>query len=147
MLFYFTGLHSDYHRPTDDADKLNYVGQMNIVKHILSLIEQTAKRTDKLAFTKTRETPMGTSARFSVTLGIMPDYTFSGGGVRVDGVSENRPAQKIGMKAGDIITALGEHKVASVESYMQALSKFKKGDKTTVTYTRGGQTLSGTVEF
>ena len=147
VLFYFTGLHADYHKPTDDADKLNYVGQMNIVRHILSLVENTNKRPGKLAFTKTREQQMGTSARFSVTLGIMPDYTFSGGGVRVDGVSENRPAQKVGMKAGDVITALGEHKVSSVESYMQALSKFKKGDKTTVTYTRGKETLSATIEF
>jgi aminopeptidase YwaD len=67
--------------------------------------------------------------------------------VRVDGVSENRPAQKVGMKAGDVITALGDHKVTSMESYMQALSRFKKGDKTTVTYKRGAETLSATVEF
>jgi aminopeptidase YwaD len=147
VLFYFTGLHADYHKPTDDADKLNYVGQMNIVKHILSLIEATNKRSEKLAFTKTRETQVGTSARFSVTLGIMPDYSFSGSGVRVDGVSENRPAQKAGMKAGDVITALGENKVSSVEGYMQVLSKFKKGDKTTVTYNRGSETLSATIEF
>jgi aminopeptidase YwaD len=147
VLFYFTGLHADYHKPTDDADKINYVGQMNIVKHILSVIEAANRAPDRLAFTKTREQQMGTSARFSVTLGIMPDYTFSGGGVRVDGVSENRPAQKVGMKAGDVITALGDHKVTSMESYMQALSRFKKGDKTTVTYKRGAETLSATVEF
>ena len=147
VLFYFTGLHTDYHKPTDDFDKINYAGQMNIVKHIYSLIENTAKQPQKIAFTKTREQQMGTSARFSVTLGIMPDYTFSGAGVRVDGVSENRPAQKAGIKAGDVITALGDHKVGSVESYMQALSKFKKGDKTTVKYNRGAETLSTTVEF
>lgn len=147
VLFYFTGLHADYHKPTDDADKLNYMGEMNIIKHILSLIDATNKRGEKLAFTKTREAQVGTSARFSVTLGIMPDYSFSGNGVRVDGVSENRPAQKAGMKAGDVITALGEHKVSSVEGYMQALGKFKKGDKTTVTYNRGSETLSAAIEF
>jgi S1-C subfamily serine protease len=77
----------------------------------------------------------------------MPDYTFSGNGVRVDGISENRPAQKAGIKAGDVITVLGTIKISSVETYMEALSKFKKGDQTTVTYQRGKETISATVEF
>ncbi len=100
-----------------------------------------------IAFAKTREMQTATTARFSVTLGIMPDYTFNGGGIRVDGVSENRPAEKAGLKTGDIITALGDNKVASVESYMQALSKFKKGDKTVISFKRGTDTLSADVEF
>ena len=77
----------------------------------------------------------------------MPDYTFSGNGVRVDGVSENKPAQKAGIKSGDVITSIGEHKISSMESYMQALGKFKKGEKTVVVYNRSGQTLSASVEF
>ena len=147
VLFYFTGLHTDYHKPTDDADRVNYSGTMHIVKHIMSVIEKQDKQNNKLAFTKTRETQTGTSARFSVTLGVMPDYTFGGAGLRVDNVTDNRPAQKAGIKAGDIIISLGQHKVASMENYMQALSKFKKGDKTTVTYTRNGQTHSAPIEF
>jgi len=147
VLFYFTGLHSDYHKPTDDFDKINYAGEMHIVKHLLSLIEASNKRSGKIVFAKTREMQTSTSARFSVTMGIMPDYTFSGNGVRVDGVSENRPAQKAGLKTGDIIIALGEHTITSVEGYMQALSKFKKGDKTNVTYNRGGEKLSVAIEF
>ncbi|HTM92790.1 MAG TPA: M20/M25/M40 family metallo-hydrolase [Flavisolibacter sp.] len=147
VLFYFTGLHQDYHKPTDDFDKINYTGEMNVVKHILSVIETEDKRKTKLAFTKTREAQTSTSARFSVTLGIMPDYTFSGLGVRVDGVSDDRPAQKAGLKTGDIILSIGDHKTNSLEGYMQALGQFKKGDKTSVTYTRAGQTLSSAVEF
>jgi C-terminal processing protease CtpA/Prc len=147
VLFFFTGLHSDYHKPTDDFDKINYNGQMHLVRHILSLVEATDKQPQKLAFTKTREAQTTTSARWSVSLGIMPDYTFSGNGVKVDGVSENRPAQKAGILAGDVITKLGEHALTSMESYMQALSKFKKGDKAPVQYTRNGQSLSTTVEF
>jgi S1-C subfamily serine protease len=65
----------------------------------------------------------------------------------VDGVSEGRPAQKAGLKEGDVITALGEHTITSVEGYMQALSRFKKGEKTTVRYTRNGQPLAATAEF
>jgi hypothetical protein len=147
VLFYFTGLHSDYHKPTDDYDKINFLGEMNVVKHIYSLIQANDKQKEKLAFTKTREMQTTTSARFSVTMGIMPDYTFNGVGVRVDGVSENRPAQKAGLKAGDVITALDDMKVTSLESYMEALAKFKKGDKATVSYNRGKEALSTTVEF
>ena len=77
----------------------------------------------------------------------MPDYTFSGTGVRVDGITNGRPASKAGIKAGDIITSLGSNQVNSVETYMQALSKFKKGDKTNVTYQRGNESLTSTVEF
>ncbi len=147
VLFYFTGLHPDYHRPTDDWAKLNYAGEVQIVKHILSVVEATGKQPQKIAFTKTREAQMGTAARFSVTLGILPDYTFGGSGVRVDGVSEARPAQKAGMQEGDVITALGGHPVSSVESYMQALAKFKKGDTTTVHFNRAAEKLTRTVSF
>jgi aminopeptidase YwaD len=147
VLFYFTGLHPDYHKPSDDYDRINYAGEMNVVKHILSLIETEDKSQTKLGFSKTRETQTTTSARFAVTLGIMPDYTFSGTGVRVDGVSENKPAQKAGMMAGDVITALGDYRITSLENYMQALGKFKKGEKTIVTFSRGTQTLSTIVEF
>ena len=147
VLFYFTGLHQDYHKPTDDFDKINYTGEMNVVKHILSLIETEDRQKTKLVFTKTREVQTSTSARFSVTMGIMPDYTFSGVGVRVDGVSDDKPAQKAGLKTGDVIVSIGEYKTNSLESYMQALGKFKKGDRTTVTYLRNGQTFSSAVAF
>jgi len=147
VLFYFTGLHSDYHKPTDDADKINYTGQLHIVKHILSLIEATGRYPGKLTFNKTREMQTTTATRFSVSLGIMPDYTFNGSGVRVDGVSEGRAAQKAGIRSGDVITALGDNKVTSVENYMQALSKYKKGDTTQVTFQRDKETMTATIEF
>lgn len=146
VLFFFTGLHTDYHKPSDDAPKINYLGELAIVKYIVSLIGST-NNLPKLAFTKTREQQTGTSTRFTVSMGIMPDYTFSGAGVRVDGVSEGRAAQKAGLKAGDIVTQLGEHKISSVESYMQALSKFKKGDSTKVTVKRGAEEMVFDIAF
>jgi Zn-dependent M28 family amino/carboxypeptidase len=146
VLFFFTGLHTDYHRPSDDFEKINYLGELQIVKYISDIINKTRQQ-GKLAFTKTRETQTTTSARFSVSMGIMPDYTFSGTGVRVDGVSEGRPAQKAGIKAGDIILQLGEHATNSVENYMQALGKFKKGDKAKVKYKRGEAVMEGEVVF
>ena len=139
-------MHSDYHKPSDDFDKINYVGELQVVKYIYGILENLNKK-DKLAFTKTRESQSITSARFSVTLGIMPDYTFNGSGVRVDGVSEGRPAQKAGLKVGDIIVKLGDYPVSSLENYMEALSKFKKGDKTTVAYKRGNENVQAEVQF
>ncbi len=146
VLFYFTGLHSDYHKPSDDADKINYSGEMKIVQQIYAVIESLNKKY-KLVFTKTRETQTTTSARFSVSLGIMPDYTFAGTGVRADGVSEGRPAQKAGLKAGDVIIQLGDNTITSLENYMQALGKFKKGDRTNVKFKRGNETLEASIEF
>ena len=77
----------------------------------------------------------------------MPDYTFSGTGVRVDGVSEGRPAQKAGIKTGDVIIQLGDFNTSSVETYMQALGKFKKGDKAKVKYKRGAEVVETEVVF
>jgi len=146
VLFYFTGLHTDYHKPTDDADKINYQGEQMIIQHIYNLIESLDSK-GKLVFTKTRETQTSSTARFAVTLGIMPDYTYAGTGVRADGISDGRPAQKAGLKPGDVIIQLGENNVSSLENYMQALGKFKKGDKTKVKFKRGNETLEATVEF
>ena len=146
VLFYFTGLHTDYHKPTDDADKINYAGERLIIDHIRYVVESTDKQS-KLAFLKTREAQTTTTARFNVTMGVMPDYTFTGTGLRADGVSEGKPAQKAGLKAGDIILQIGDYKVSSMESYMQTLTKFKKGDKVKVKYKRGSEDLETTVEF
>ncbi len=146
VLFFFTGLHSDYHKPSDDADKINYVGMLKIIRFIQQMIEAD-KQEQKLVFTKTREQQTSTSARFSVSMGIMPDYSYTGSGVRVDGVSDNRPAKKAGILTGDIVKQLGEHKTSSVESYMQALSKFKKGDKTTTIVMRGEKEISFEIVF
>ncbi len=146
VLFFFTGLHTDYHKPGDDAERINYEGQYRILQLIENVVKKTPAQ-NKLVFTKTREQQMGTSTRFSVSLGIMPDYSFSGNGVRVDGVSDGRPAIKAGIQAGDIILQLGEYRTSSVESYMQALSKFKKGDSTTVRYKRGDNELSADIRF
>jgi len=146
VLFYFTGLHSDYHKPSDDADKVNYKGEEKIIDHIFNLVEAFDK-SPKLSFAKTRETQTTTSARFSVSMGIMPDYTYSGSGVRADGVSDGKPAIKAGLRAGDIIIKMGDNNIASLENYMQALGKFKKGDRVKVKYKRGNEELETTVEF
>ncbi|TMI69585.1 MAG: M28 family peptidase [Bacteroidetes bacterium] len=146
VLFFFTGQHKDYHRPTDDADKINYLGELKVIHYITAIVTALNKENHKLAFLKTRETQMSTTA-LRVTLGIMPDYTYDGSGIRADDVTEGRPAFKAGLKPGDVIVQLGDYPVNSMETYMQALNKFKKGDKTKVKYKRGNETLESPVEF
>ena len=147
VLFFFTGLHADYHKPSDDFDKINYSGELAVINYIYSLIEKENKENHKLAFMKTRETQTSGPSRFNVTLGIMPDYTFGGTGVRIDGVSDGRPAQKAGLQTGDVIVQLGDYGVTSLDNYMEALGKFKKGDVTIVKVKRGNDTIEKPIQF
>ena len=145
VLHFFTGQHEDYHRPSDDYDKLNYKGMALISSYIFDIITDLDDN-GKMAFRKTKnesdETP-----RFKVTLGVVPDYMFDGKGMRIDGVSEDRPAQKAGIKKGDIVIQMGEHKINDMMGYMKALSKFKKGSITTVKVQRGKDIVDLKVTF
>jgi len=145
VLFFFTGTNADYHKPTDDADKINFVGELRVIQYIENILKETNKN-EKLAFSKTREPQMQT-ANFTVTLGFMPDYTYSGTGVRADGIIDGKIAQKIGMKPGDVIMKLGDFTVTDINNYMTALSKFKKGDSTKLTVMRGKDQLNFNVVF
>jgi Zn-dependent M28 family amino/carboxypeptidase len=146
VLFFFTGTHGDYHKPSDDADKINYTGELMVLKFIYDVVDMNNSK-GKLAFTKTRETAAQGKRSFNVSLGIMPDYTYSGAGVRADGVSEGKLAQKVGIKAGDVITQIGDFKVTDVQGYMQVLGKFNKGDATKVKVNRGKEELVFDIVF
>ena len=140
VLFLFTGVHSDYHKPSDDADKINYTGQLKVVNYIYDIVVATNKK-EKLSFIKTREAATSAKSSFKVTLGIMPDYTLSGSGVRVDGVSDGKIAQKVGIQTGDVVEQLGDIKFTDVQGYMGALGKFKKGEASKVKVKRGDKEL------
>ena len=86
-------------------------------------------------------------ARFTVSLGIMPDYTFSGSGVRADGIIDGKIASKVGMQAGDVIIKLGDFTITDLNAYMTALSKYKKGDATKVTVERAKEELVFDIVF
>ncbi len=146
VLHFFSGTHSDYHKPDDDESKINYKGEQDIISYMLRLIEELDQQ-GKLPFTKTADSSNEEAPRFKVTLGVVPDYAFEGNGMRIDGVSDGKPAQKAGMKAGDIVIQMGEHKVSDMMSYMKALGKFSKGEKATVSFKRGEETLSTEVVF
>ena len=146
VLHFFTGQHDDYHKPSDDADKVNYEGMEQIGIYISALISNLDDD-GKLKFTKTKDPDPSSSPRFSVTLGVVPDYLFDGEGMRISGVKEGRTADIAGMLEGDIVIKMGKIEVTDMQSYMEGLASFKKGDKTTVVVKRGEKTLKKTVKF
>ena len=145
VLHFFTGQHEDYHKPGDDAEKLNYQGMEIISEYIYDVISDLDDN-GKLAFRKTKNESESTP-RFKVGLGVIPDYLFDGKGMRIDGVSEGRPAENGGLLKGDIVIQLGDSIVKDMMSYMRALSVFDKGDKTTVIVKRGNKEVRSVIEF
>lgn len=130
VLFFFTGQHADYHKPSDDTELVNFPGLFQILDYARLLIERLDS-TPKLKFQETKAKQEDTPS-FKVTLGIMPDYTWEGEGVRCDGVTDGKPAAKAGLQKGDIIIGLGDIQVKNIRDYMKGLAKYKKGDSTTV---------------
>ncbi len=145
VLHFFTGQHEDYHKPSDDSEKINYDGLLLVVKYIDRLVDQLDAE-PKLAFTKTKDSN-GDSPRFTVSLGVVPDYLFDGKGMRIDGVSEDKPAKAAGLMKGDIVLQMGDSTIVDMMSYMRALSAFQKGDSTTLMIEREGQKLEKKVKF
>ncbi|WP_144607598.1 M20/M25/M40 family metallo-hydrolase [Algoriphagus algorifonticola] len=145
VLHFFTGQHEDYHKPSDDSEKINYEGLLKVVRYIERLVGKLDEE-PKLAFTKTKDSS-GDSPRFTVSLGVVPDYLFDGKGMRIDGVSEDKPAQAAGLQKGDVILQLGDSTIVDMMSYMRALSAFQKGDEAKVWYEREGKKLEAQVKF
>ena len=145
VLHFFTGQHEDYHKPEDDAEKINYDGLVKVIRYIERLIVNV-DQAEQLAFTKTKEDE-GSSPRFSVSLGVVPDYLYDGEGMRIDGVTDGKPAQSAGMKKGDVVVRLGDSTIVDMMSYMRALSVFKEGDEAVVEYKRGDKLTATQVKF
>ena len=145
-LHFFSGTHSDYHKPSDDEPLINYNGETQIIQYILELIHRLNDK-GKLEFTKTKDEDSESAPRFKVTLGVIPDYAFEGEGMRIDGISEGRPASKAGLLQGDIVIQLGDYNVTDMTSYMKALGMFKKGDTTTVKVKRGNEEKTTDITF
>ena len=145
VLAFFTGQHEDYHKPSDDADKLNYEGMERISNYIVNII-QDLDDAGELPFRKTKNESDNVPS-FKVGLGVVPDYLFTGEGMRIDGVSEEKPAQKAGILKGDVVKKLDTMQVTDMMSYMKALSTFENGQKAKVTIDRGGELIVIEVEF
>jgi Zn-dependent M28 family amino/carboxypeptidase len=146
VLHFFTGSHRDYHKPSDDWEKINYAGEVDVLKIIVALILDLESQ-PKLAFLTTKSKSMSTASSFKVTLGIMPSYTSSEKGLQVDGVSEGRPAFHAGIKTGDLIIKMGDMEINDIQNYMEALGKFEKGQTIPVKVKRGDEIVELMVTF
>lgn len=139
VLFFFTGLHSDYHRPTDTWDKLNYTGQASVVEFVERIVGHLGSVPERPAFTKvaTSTQERTSMSGVNVRLGVMPDYADHPKGLRVSGVVEDSPAQRAGLKEGDIITQIGSTPIRSIYDLMDVLARAQPGDETEITVLRG----------
>lgn len=145
-IHFFTGTHENYHRPGDTWEKLNYPGMLRVTRFIEDLMQRLDAR-GKLAFTKTDEENATATPRFKVTLGVVPDYMYSGSGMRIDGVTEGKPAASAGLRKGDIVLGMGSVEVTDMMAYMKALGQFEKGQTAAVKVLRDGKEVMVDVTF
>lgn len=133
VLFFFTGIHDDYHTPSDDPEKINYKGEQEITKFANALVLDLANLPEKLTWQEAGPKDGGEMRRaFKVTLGIMPDYAGTTKGLRVDGVRKGGPADRGGMQKGDVIVAMEGKTVDNIYDYMYRLAEFKAGQRISV---------------
>ncbi len=144
-LHFFTGQHEDYHKSTDDIEKINYMGMKNVVDLSANLIRKISA-IPSMSFQQTVD-PAQQSRSFNVTLGVMPDYLFDGMGMRLDGVKPERPAYKAGMVKGDIVIMMDTQDIKDMNDYMSALESFEKGSTVRVVFLRDGVRHSANVTF
>ncbi|HET6204853.1 MAG TPA: M20/M25/M40 family metallo-hydrolase [Planctomycetota bacterium] len=139
-LFFFTGLHDDYHRPSDDAEKVNAGDAARIALLAARIARAIASSAEPVPFTKTEgPSPTTQAGPARSWLGTMPDYAESGKGMRLSGVSAGSPAEKAGLLRGDLLTRVGEVKVANVYDLMYALGKYRPGEEVEVDFERDGK--------
>jgi len=141
VLFFWTGSHEDYHKPSDTADKINYKDEsriLNLVSRVVLDIDSNDKR-PVYAVAKSEST--GRSIGFRVYLGTIPNYADSGDGLLLDGVRDDSPAAKAGIKAGDRIVKLAGRDVHNVYDYTYALGEMKAGQEYEVELLRGRERL------
>lgn len=141
VLFFFTGTHDDYHKPSDTADKINYEDEARVLLFITELIRLTNAHAQRPTYAVAKSESQGRAMGFRVYLGTIPNYSESNDGLRLDGVREDSPAAKAGLKAGDRITRLAGREVRNVYDYTYALGEMKAGQEYEVELVRGTETL------
>ena len=142
VLFFWTGTHNDYHKPSDTYEKINYEGEARILSFVASIVRDIDRSDARPKFTVAKSDSQGRSTGFRVYLGTIPNYADSNDGLTLDGVRDDSPAAKAGLKAGDKIVKLAGHDVKNVYDYTQALSEMKAGQEYEVELIRGGQRMT-----
>ncbi|MEP7195108.1 MAG: M28 family peptidase [Saprospiraceae bacterium] len=146
VLHFFTGQHKDYHKPSDDSYLVNYEGIVKVSQIIYDVVIKI-NEIKEMDFKKTKDENKDQVADFKVTLGVMPDYVFSGTGLRIDAVLDDRPAMKAGLLAGDVIIEMAGKEIKDIYDYMKILGEHKKGDKVAIKILRVKNELVLEAEF
>lgn len=141
VLFFFTGTHDDYHKPSDTAEKINYEDEARILSFVGGVLRSIDAGATRPTYTTAKSESQGRSMGFRVYLGTIPNYSESNDGLKLDGVREDSPAAKAGLKAGDRITKLAGREVRNVYDYTYALGEMKAGQEYEVEVVRGSETL------
>jgi hypothetical protein len=127
---FFTGSHGDYHKTTDDAEKINFDGEAKILELIAGVIMHLDEEKEQPQFTEAGNPHTArTTSNFKVTLGVMPDYSYQGKGLKIDGVSKGRPAEAAGILTGDVIISLAGKNIETIYDYMEILGNHEKGQR------------------
>jgi len=148
-VFFFTGMHSDYHTPLDDIEKINFAGEKKILDYGYNLLKTIDSSSDRLTYVKSSSKEEGSSRNnMKVTLGIMPDFTSSeNNGLLVGGVTKDGPAEKGGILKGDIIKAINGKKIENIYDYMTRLGELKAGQKISVEVLRKAENITLKVQL
>lgn len=142
VLFFFTGTHTDYHKPTDTADKINYPGLSQVVGYVSEIMKAIDANPARPAYTLAKSAGMGEGRRgFSVSLGTIPSYAESNDGLLLEGVRNDSPAAKAGIKSGDKIIKLAGKEVRNISDYTFVLGEMKAGTEYEIVVKRGNETL------
>ena len=142
VLFFWTGTHDDYHKPSDTADKINYEGEARIVSFVERVVRDIDKTEERPTYTVAKSDSQGRSAGFRVYLGTIPNYADANDGLKLDGVRDDSPAAKAGLKAGDKVVKLAGREVKNVYDYTYALGEMKAGQEYEIEVMRDGQRLT-----
>jgi hypothetical protein len=141
VLFFFSGTHEDYHKPSDTAEKINYEGQAKIVGFVAEIARAIDRGDARPAYALARSQSGGRSNTFRVYLGTVPSYAESNDGMLLDAVRDDSPASKAGLKSGDKIVKLAGREIKNVYDYTYALGEMKPDQEYEVEVTRGGERL------
>ena len=147
VLFFFTGTHSDYHKPSDTADKINNEGEARVVNYVYDVADNLDLATKRPDFVKVEEPANRGEMRTRVTVGTVPEFGYNGNGYKISGVTEGGPAAKAGLKAEDIIIKFGPKPVNNIYDFMYAIGDYKAGDKVDVIVLREGKEVKINVEL
>lgn len=141
VLFFFTGTHDDYHKPTDTADKINSEGLKQVAELVREIAVSVANEPQRIAFTKVKAEQKPTGRGFRVYLGTVPNYSDQSDGMKLDGVRPGSPAEKAGLRAGDFIVKLGKTPVKNVYDYTYALGEMRAGEEVDVVIKRDAKQM------